>query len=129
MGDNTFAPSSAAAVARHYRLGAGNLDVNLSAVTFPARGQAVEVTVGMGHLTVELPTNADVTVNAHVGLGHVDVWGHSGSDVQAQWPPGGTGPKEAPYLTLDAHVGVGDIEVTRGAPSSGPGAPLPPQRP
>jgi phage shock protein PspC (stress-responsive transcriptional regulator) len=114
VGRSTFDPQALSDVTSHYRLGAGNLDVNLSAVTFPAKGKTIDVTVGMGRLTVEVPENADVTVDAHVGMGQVDVFGQSTSGVQVQGPahaaPGGG----AHDLTLEAHVGMGDIQVTRG---------------
>ena len=114
VGASGFAPATASAVAQQYRLGAGNLDVDLSAVKFPARGKTVDVSVGLGHLTVEVPDNAVVNVDAHAGVGQVDVFGHSGRDVQVQWAPRGAGGSTAPHLTLDAHVGVGYLQVTRG---------------
>jgi predicted membrane protein len=97
-----------------YRLGAGHLDVNLSAVTFPATGRTVDASVGLGLLTVEVPANAAVTVDAHVGVGQVEVFGQSGRDVEGYWATNARGPERTPHLTLDAHVGMGDIQVTRG---------------
>jgi hypothetical protein len=85
----------------------------LSAVRFPAQGPTVDASLGLGHLTVEVPDNAVVTVDAHAGVGQVDVFGHSGRNVQVQYAPRGAG-GTAPHLTLDAHVGVGYIQVTRG---------------
>ena len=115
IGANGFAPATASAVTKQYHLGIGNLDVNLSAVKFPARGKTVDASVGLGHLTVEVPINAVVNVNAHAGVGEVDVFGNSGREMQGQWAPKGAGSGgTAPHLTLDAHVGVGYVEVTRG---------------
>ena len=93
----------------------GALDVDLSAVKFPARGPTVELSVGIGQLTVDVPKNAIVNVDAHAGVGQVDVLGQSGQDVQGQWAPrsGGSGPR-TPRLTIDAHVGMGNIQVVRG---------------
>jgi hypothetical protein len=114
VGQSTFAPPAVSDVARQYRLGAGHLDVNLSAVTFPARGRTVDASVGLGLLTVEVPANAAVTVDAHVGVGQVEVFGQSGRDGQGEWVPNAPAPRGTPHLTLDAHVGMGDIQVTRG---------------
>jgi hypothetical protein len=114
VGQSTFAPSAVAHVASQYRLGAGHLDVDLSAVTFPARGRTVDASVGLGLLTVVVPADAAVTVDAHVGVGQVEVFGRSGRDVQGKWAPNARAPQGTPHLTLDAHVGVGDIQVTRG---------------
>jgi hypothetical protein len=114
LGSSAFAPATASGVFRQYRLGAGDLDVNLSAVTFPPRGQTVDLSVGLGQLTVEVPNDAAVTVDAHVGMGQVEVFGQSGRDVQGQWLPHGPGRKSTPHLTLECHVGLGDLQVTRG---------------
>jgi predicted membrane protein len=115
VGNSTFAPSTASDVLSHYRLGAGNLDVNLSSVKFPTAGQTVDLTVGLGQLSVEVPGNATVTVDAHAGMGQVDVLGLSGRDVQTtKLPHRSSGGNGTPHLTLEAHVGMGDIQVTRG---------------
>ena len=115
VGANGFTPATASAVTKQYHLGIGNLDVNLSAVRFPAQGQKVDISVGLGHLTVEVPDDAVVNVNAHAGVGEVDVFGNSGRQVQLKSVPQGAGSGgTAPNLTLDAHIGVGYVQVTRG---------------
>jgi predicted membrane protein len=114
VGQSSFAPTAVSDVHKQYRLGAGELDINLSAVTFPARATTVYVTVGLGQLSVQVPANAAVTVDAHAGMGEVDVFDKSGREVQGKWPPGTRGAKSTPHLTLDVHVGVGEIQVTRG---------------
>ena len=112
VGDNTYAPVNASAVRSHYRLGAGNLDVNLSQVEFPASGKTVDVTLGLGNLSVEVPRDAVVTVQAHSGIGQVEVFGQTGSDVQATYNGVKGRAAAAPHLNLDAHVGMGHLQVT-----------------
>ena len=113
VGDTTYAPASISSVQPHYRLGAGNLDLNLSSVKFPATGKTVDVTVGLGNLTVEVPRDAVVTVQARSGIGQVEVFGRSGSDVQASAFGGPGSQATAPHLNLSAHVGMGDLQVTQ----------------
>jgi hypothetical protein len=115
-GDNSFAPANLSAVQSHYRLGAGRLDLNLGAVTFPASGKTVNVTVGLGRLTVEVPKNTVIDLQARTGLGQVNVFGQTGSNLQETYytgtgptPPGG-----APHLNLDAHVGMGYLQISQG---------------
>ena len=62
-------------VQSYYRLGAGNLDLNLAVVKFPPAGKTVDVTVGLGNLTVEVPKGTVVSVDAKTGIGQVDVFG------------------------------------------------------
>ena len=113
-GNNTYVPLSASAVQPHYRLGAGDLNVNLSQVKFPASGQAVDVTLGVGNVTIEVPKDAVVDVHARSGIGQVDVFGQSGSNVQATSYQGAGQRSDAPHLNVDAHVGLGSLQVTQG---------------
>ena len=112
-GDNTYAPANVSAVQSHYRLGAGNLDLNLAAVEFPSAGKTVDVTVGLGKLTVEVPKNTVINLQARSGLGQVDVFGRTGSNVQETYYIG-TPPNSAPRLNLNAHVGIGSIQISQG---------------
>ena len=41
VGDNSYSPANLSAVQSYYRLGAGNLDLNLAAVKFPPAGKTV----------------------------------------------------------------------------------------
>ncbi len=113
-GSNTYVPLNASSVQPHYRLGAGDLNVNLSRVQFPVSGQAVDVTLGVGNVTIEVPKGAVVDVHARSGIGQVDVFGQSGSDVQATSYRGAGQRSDAPHLNVDAHVGLGNLQVTQG---------------
>lgn len=113
FGEVTNVPATASSVKTHYRLGVGELDLDLSGLTFPVKGQIVSVSVGIGELKVEVPKDAVVTVRAQSNLGDVTVFGHSGSDVDTG-SYGNIRAARAPHLTLDARVGVGKIIVTRG---------------
>jgi hypothetical protein len=114
LGDSTYSPASSPTVAAHYRLGAGSLNVDLSSAQFPARDQTVDFSLGLGQLSIVVPADATVNVDAHCGLGQVDLFSRNvGSSVQGTYPPtkGAAGAHE---LTLVAHVGMGSIQVTRG---------------
>ena len=113
-GNNTYVPLNASSVQPHYRLGAGDLNVNLSRVQFPVSGQAVDVTLGVGNVTIEVPKGAVVDVHARSGIGQVDVFGQSGSNVQATSYQGAGQRSDAPHLNVDAHVGLGNLQVTQG---------------
>jgi phage shock protein PspC (stress-responsive transcriptional regulator) len=114
VGDNSYSPANLSAVQSYYRLGAGNLDLNLAAVKFPPAGKTVDVTVGLGNLTVEVPKGTVVSVDAKTGIGQVDVFGQRASNVQTTYYSGTGTASGAPRLNLDAHVGMGDLQVTQG---------------
>jgi hypothetical protein len=106
-----------------YRLAIGNMTLDLRNVVFPAGTTHVTASVGIGHLQVEVPSGTTVSVNAHSGVGQVQVFGQddsglsAGRAVQAPGPPGSgsaAGPGRATQIVLDAQTGVGQVQVTRG---------------
>ncbi|HUB69682.1 MAG TPA: PspC domain-containing protein [Acidimicrobiales bacterium] len=113
VGASSYAPSSVAEVHGTYREGIGSLHVDLSAVTFSA-AKTVDMSVGIGELSVVVPRDASVTVNARTGIGNVDVLGVPGSGARRNGTTAaGNHGRDSDRLTIDAHVGVGDLVVTR----------------
>lgn len=105
VGQRSYTPASAADVHSQYKLGIGELDLDLSNV---AGSQRVRATVGIGDLRITVPRDTKVSVNAHAKAGDVKVLGRedSGRDARVT-TPGGRG------LVVDAKVGAGDIHVVR----------------
>jgi phage shock protein PspC (stress-responsive transcriptional regulator) len=117
IGNSQWHPTTARQVAPRYRLAIGNLDVDLSAVSFPA-GSTTHVTasVGIGRLVVEVPPGASVSVAAHSGLGDVSLFGRDNAGwnaVQTAAPSALTSARTAPRVVLNADTGVGQVEVIR----------------
>jgi predicted membrane protein len=119
IGERTVVVDTAQEVDDHRQLLIGDLTVDLSDV--PAQSgstQDVEVSVGIGELTVIVPRDAAVTAEVHVRGGDVDWPGapaasqESGVDVDRTFTlpgkPGGA------RLHLDLSLGFGDVEVSRG---------------
>lgn len=115
VGQHNAVPLTVSDIRPQYHLAAGDLDVDLSHVKFPLTGQTtLVITVGLGQLMVSVPRGTRVSVRANVGIGNVQVFSLSGSSVNT---PSGTGPggrSNQPQLSIIAHVGLGDIEVSRG---------------
>ena len=117
VGDSQWRPTSPAQVAPRYRLGIGNMRVDLSAVDFKPGTTHVTATVGIGHLVVELPPGPAVSVTAHSGLGDVQTFGQDdgGFATRRSMQVSGTagGPGSATRIVLDAETGVGQVQVIR----------------
>jgi phage shock protein PspC (stress-responsive transcriptional regulator) len=109
IGDRTYAPTTAAAVRDDYRLGVGDLEVDLSGLAPVAAHRRVQAHLGVGELRVIVPRGVRVRVVGHAGWGNVRILGRedNGHDVSST-----VGSADAP-LVVDAHVGAGQIEVTR----------------
>jgi phage shock protein PspC (stress-responsive transcriptional regulator) len=122
VGDMQWRPTAASQVAPRYRLAIGNMQVDLSNVTFRPGTTHVTASVGIGNLVVDLPSGTAVSVSAHSGLGDVQVFGQN---------DGGFGPRRVmqsagsttsvtvgtgPRIVLDAQTGVGHVQVIRIGP-------------
>ena len=112
MGDRTVHPTAITSGDHTYRLGIGNFTVNLTDVALPAGGTHVKTTLGIGDLQVRVPYGVKVIVDAHTSAGELAVFGHEddGTSVDYSTSVGG-GPR---VLVLDAQVGFGRLEITRG---------------
>jgi hypothetical protein len=109
IGDRRYQPTKAAALRDEYRLGIGNLRVDLSELKLPARPTTLHLHLGIGALHVVVPQGATVRTIAHVTWGEAELLGHreGGHNVRTDVGPAGA------RLVLDADVGIGGIEVTR----------------
>jgi phage shock protein PspC (stress-responsive transcriptional regulator) len=109
VGSRSYQPAVVAAVQSQYRLGIGNLDVDLSHVSFGSKPTTVELRLGIGKMRVMVPHDATVLVHARVAWGDSWILGNrqSGHAVHAD-----VGDPQS-RLVLDAHVGIGRVEVVR----------------
>ncbi|MGZ4597117.1 MAG: PspC domain-containing protein [Actinomycetes bacterium] len=116
VGERTWAPTTVAAVTEHspYRLGVGSARLDLSNLDLSGRTLHVQVRQGVGDLTVIVPQDVTVRVDADVRAGAFDVLSapqQNGTDLHERVvDPQGAG---APVLVIDAQLGVGDLEVRR----------------
>jgi phage shock protein PspC (stress-responsive transcriptional regulator) len=108
VGDHVYAPSHAASVAPSYRLGVGNLRIDLSAIRPTAKEQHVKAKVGVGELRIVVPDGVPVHVYARAKLGEVHVLRLEDSGRNAVVRTGADG-----GYVIDARVGLGSIDVVR----------------
>jgi phage shock protein PspC (stress-responsive transcriptional regulator) len=133
VGNTQWRPTSAAQVLPRYRLAIGHMRVDLSQVAFRPGTTDVTASVGIGSLTVDVPTGPTVSVSAHSGLGDVQVFGQGNGGfstdrvAQSTGVPDGVtvqpdGSRTAstsatrPHIVIDAQAGVGEVRVVRVSP-------------
>jgi len=112
-GDRTYRPRAVSQLQSPYRLGAGDMVVDLGALDLGTATRTVDATLGAGDLEVVVPAGADVVVDAHAGAGSVSVFGRTwdGFDVGHRVvEPGREG---GGRLIVNVRVGFGDLEVRR----------------
>jgi phage shock protein PspC (stress-responsive transcriptional regulator) len=108
VGDRTWRPVGSG----EYRLGVGNATLDLGALR---TGDVVSVDahVDVGRLTVLVPEDVHVRVDARSRLGQVDVFGRTddGGDAHVVQE---SGPAGEPLVTVHAEVRLGQVEVRHG---------------
>lgn len=121
-----WTPTSAEAVQPLYEMGAGRGRLDLSEVDFQGRSSvATRAEVGVGRLSVTVPSRVTTELHVEVGLGDVhlpdepsgDVDISTGQDKTLTLRPQGLKAGEQPHgtLKLDIKIGAGQVEVLRGA--------------
>jgi len=111
FGERTERPATLAEVHDSYRIGAGEIVVDLRDVKLPAGDHRLKVGVGAGHALVLVPKGVCVASTADIGMGAVDVLGRDGGGVDVAWDDSRRAPAGTPRLVLDGDVGVGFLEV------------------
>jgi phage shock protein PspC (stress-responsive transcriptional regulator) len=111
FGERHVRPGTLGEVKDAYRLGAGELVVDLRDVTLPADDRHLKVGVGAGHALVLVPEGVCVASAANVGMGAVAVFERNGGGVDVDWNDARRAPRHTPRLVVDGDVGVGLLEV------------------
>jgi phage shock protein PspC (stress-responsive transcriptional regulator) len=115
VGEKSEQPATITALEPSYELGIGDLELDLGDLTLPAGTTSVDASVGVGKLVVTVPEDVALLIDAHAGIGSIDLLGARDDGVDADRTvalPGST--PDAPVLDLEADIAIGDIEVRRG---------------
>ncbi len=115
VGEKTEQPTTVTALDTSYEHGIGDLELDLSDVTLPAGTTSVDASVGIGKLVITVPEDVALVIDAHAGVGSIDLLGARDDGVDADRRialPGAT--PDAPVLDLEADIAIGDIQVQRG---------------
>jgi hypothetical protein len=107
VGKHEYVPNSPSAVASSYKIGVGDLRIDLTElgpITTPLR---IKARVGVGDLRVVVPQDVPVAIDGHVKVGDIRAFDQelSGRNVDLH---NGSG-----LLTIDGRVGLGEIHVER----------------
>jgi len=110
VGDRTYDVSGIQDLRHEYKLGIGDMRVDLGGVQLPAGETRVKTRVDVGKLVVVVPRDVAVRVHGDAQYGRVNLFGNlsDGHDVDRSVRESG-----ARVLVLDAHVGAGKLRVIR----------------
>ena len=110
VGDREYVVAGVQDLRSAYKLGIGDMTVNLSNVRFHPGKTNVSTRVDVGNLRVIVPDEVGLRVRGGAQLGQVELLGQTadGRNVDKNLDQPG-----ARVLVLNAHVGVGKVQVTR----------------
>lgn len=111
VGQREYRPATAADVRGAYKLGIGEMVVDLRQVKLPPGDRHIDVEVGIGHAVVLVPKNVCVTTDAQVGVGAVDSFDAQNGGVDVAHKDLHTAPAGTPRVVLHGDVGVGMLDV------------------
>jgi phage shock protein PspC (stress-responsive transcriptional regulator) len=110
VGDRSYVVAGTEDLHRNYRLGIGDLTVDLGNVQFRNGETHVGTRVDVGNLQVIVPNGVALRVHGDAQLGQVDVLGQTADGRNVDRKIDQVGKR---VLVLDAHVGVGKLTVSR----------------
>ncbi len=113
VGDLRETPLSTAELQRHYELGMGRFELDLSQVQDPAAlaGRTVEVETGIGETIVWVPEGVPVQVDASVLAGDTQVLGVSSGGTKVENLGSELGDESTPPLTIEVDHTLGRVQV------------------
>jgi hypothetical protein len=115
-GSVTWRPTTVELMDHTYTISTGSAVLDLSALDFTGRSEAVDARVGVGDLVVIVGSRVDVRVEATVNIGNGDVfgteWDGIGQSTRTFADNGTDGPGGGD-LVVRASVDVGNVEVRR----------------
>jgi Cell wall-active antibiotics response 4TMS YvqF len=116
VGYRSATPSTPAELARVYRHGAGEFQLDLSDLSLPPGTTEVRVRMGIGETTVTAPWDATVEAVANVGAGEFNVLGRSQMGMSLRGEARSEGEPGAPVLKIVGRVSAGQFKVFRAPP-------------
>ena len=115
FGQQTWTPTTPAAVQSEYVLNGGQLQLDLRKLTVPA-GQSVDtkVEVRAGQASVLVPQDANVNATCTTNTGEVDCLGKVENGLHKETSAAQPGSSDEGTINLTVHVGAGQAEVRNG---------------
>jgi phage shock protein PspC (stress-responsive transcriptional regulator) len=113
LGDRTYVVADTQDLRTSYKLGVGDMTVDLRQVQIGPGETHVAARVDVGNLQVFVPDGVALSIRGDAQLGQVDILGRTseGRNVDTSVEQPGLR-----VLVLDAHVGVGKLSVMRAVP-------------
>ncbi len=111
VGDDDYLVTDVDDLRPVYRLGTGEMVLDLGLLDVEGRTVAVRADVAIGSLQVRVPSGVDVVVEAAAGLGEVELFGDDDDGRAVTASASLDGAEGAGRIELDLEVGMGEVTV------------------
>ncbi len=113
VGQRVFRPNAVVDVRHVYRLGAGQLTVDLTQVPFAGERIGLPASVAMGQLVVVVPPGLSVQIHAAADAGEVDLFGQRYDGLKTSVDRTFVSDASPGTLVLDLRAGFGQVTLSR----------------
>jgi phage shock protein PspC (stress-responsive transcriptional regulator) len=110
-GERAYRPHTIEEVRDRYRLGLGDMTVDLRDVRFPPGDRELELEIGTGHIELIVPEDVCVVTRARVGAGYVGALDRESGGLDVDWDEVPVPRAGVPRLVVDADVGIGALMI------------------
>jgi hypothetical protein len=114
VGSREYRPHDVSQMRAVYKLGMGDLVIDVRDVDLPAGRTNLRVEVGLGQARVRVPADACVTSDVDIGAGTAIVLDRANDGIDIAFAEGGVPAAGQPELHVDASIGAGELLVDRG---------------
>jgi phage shock protein PspC (stress-responsive transcriptional regulator) len=114
VGQREYRPATVADLRSEYRLGVGELRLDLRDVEFPSGTTTIKTHVGIGSTQVVLPDGACLDSNVDIGVGDARVLGRQNDGIDVDAERREDVPAGLPVVRVEADTGVGEVIIRRG---------------
>lgn len=116
IGQRIYRPETVAELEDTYRLGLGEMQIDLTRLELePGEDIAVDATMSIGSLQVQVPDDVGVEGQASTALGEIDALDHTGEGTNPRVTLSEPGEEGSATITLDLSTTIGEIVVERAA--------------
>ena len=112
VGDRSYRPAGVAEVRDSYKLGVGDLEIDLRDVAFAPGDHPLHVEIGSGSIELIVPKDVCVATDAHIGAGYVGALDRDAGGLDVDWENDPKPPPGVPRLVVDADVGIGAVTIS-----------------
>ncbi|HEY6892133.1 MAG TPA: PspC domain-containing protein [Solirubrobacter sp.] len=109
VGERTYAPRTVADLRPEYKLGVGQMDLDLRRMDLPATTTDVNVRLGIGEARLRVPSGTCVTTDAQIGVGAADIPRRAGQGFDVVVDT--AAPASRSRLHVNADIGVGHLQI------------------